>query len=76
MAEKSEDIPGVQGIKIRKLSSDQRLLLRRTLYDSTVSDMRTLVIWAIDDPFRFDHFIDLVLEGKPYKVAMRETEYL
>jgi hypothetical protein len=76
MAEKSESIPRVQRSKIRVLNPDEKKALKSTLFNATVSDMRTLIIWSIEEPYRFDHFVERVLDGVSYKLSMREAEYL
>lgn len=76
MAEKYESIPRVQRSKIRVLNPDEKKALKSTLFNATVSDMRTLIIWSIEEPYRFDHFVERVLDGVSYKLSMREAEYL
>lgn len=76
MAEESKDIPGVQGIKMRTLSLSEKKRLKDVLWSSTVSDMRTVVMWSIEEPDRFNHFIDRALDGLSFKSALREAEYL
>ena len=60
MAEKSESIPRVQRSKIRVLNPDEKKALKSTLFNATVSDMRTLIIWSIEEPYRFDHFVERI----------------
>lgn len=76
MAEESKDISGIQSIKVRHLNTAEKKALKQALYSSTVSDMRTMIMWTIEEPFRFDHFVDRVLDGVSYGLAMREAEYL
>jgi len=76
MAEKSEDIQGVQGIKIRSLKPNEKVVLKKILFSATVSDMRTLVMWAIEEPHRLNYFVERVLDGVAYALALREAEYL
>jgi uncharacterized protein YeaO (DUF488 family) len=76
MAEESEGIQRVQSIKVRNLNPAEKKALRSALWDSTVSDMRTLIMWTVEDPIRFDHFVDRVLDGVSHRLAIREAEYL
>jgi hypothetical protein len=76
MAEKSEDIQGVQGIKIRSLKPNEKVVLKKILFSATVSDMRTLVMWSIEEPHRLNYFVERVLDGVAYALALREAEYL
>lgn len=76
MAEESKSIPRVQRSKVRVLNPDEKKALKSTLFSATVSDMRTLIIWSIEEPYRFDHFVERVLDGVSYKLSMREAEYL
>lgn len=76
MAEESEDVQGVQGIKIRNLKPNEKVVLKKVLFSATVSDMRTLVLWSIEEPHRFNYFVERVLDGVAYALALREAEYL
>jgi len=76
MAEESEDVQGVQGIKIRNLKPNEKVVLKKVLFSATVSDMRTLVLWSIEEPHRLNYFVERVLDGVAYALALREAEYL
>jgi len=76
MAKESEDVQGVQGIKIRNLKPTEKILLKKVLFRATVSDMRTLVLWSIEEPHRLNYFVERVLDGVAYALALREAEYL
>jgi len=76
MAEESEDVQGVQGIKIRNLKPNEKVVLKKVLFSATVSDMRTLVLLSIEEPHRFNYFVERVLDGVAYALALREAEYL
>jgi len=76
MAKESEDVQGVQGIKIRNLKPNEKIVLKKVLFSATVSDMRTLVLWSIEEPHRLNYFVERVLDGVAYALALREAEYL
>ena len=76
MAEESEDVQGVQGIKIRNLKPNEKVVLKKVLFSATVSDMRTLVLLSIEEPHRFNYFVERVLDGVAYALAIREAQYL
>jgi len=76
MAEKSEGVQGIQGIKIRNLKPNEKVVLKKVLFSATVSDMRTLVLWSIEEPHRLNYFVERVLDGVAYALALREAEYL
>jgi len=76
MAKEPENIQGIQGIKIRNLKPNEKVVLKKVLFSATVSDMRTLVLWSIEEPHRLNYFVERVLDGVAYALALREAEYL
>lgn len=61
---------------MRKIGSKERKVLKDVLYNATVSDMRQIILWAVEDTRRFDYLLERILDGVSFTLAFKEAEYL